>query len=477
MFRILTVPMLAVAAIFMLLLASADAQVVAVLSDSVQSDSDRLNAIAVSAPTSSVYLPAIAPSAMDEAAYGSCEHGGSCSRWSCIGNRKTLTGDWFGRRTALAERGILYEASITQFYQGVASGGAEQIFRYGNKIDQFFTVDTKKLGLWGGGSVVIHVDTALGQNSILDAAAMAPANTAMTTPTSDTPVTAITNLQYNQEIKKGLVATIGKFNFIDLWSQFYPDYGRGKDGFMNISSIVFLNVAPTLPLIFDGAGFLTADERGITGALMVLDPVNIPTTSGLNPLFENGATILGIKRFFTEFHGLPGSHFFAGTWSSRDFTSFERSGWGLHPGDGLTIPTQTNSWLAAYVLDQTLWMDPCNKNRKTWLTSTWGVADKKTSAYSWMGTVSIESIGFNRSREYDRMGISYWYSGVSDDLKNLVAGPPLNVGLQDLQGGEFYYNYQVNPWFHVTGDFQAIQTEINSQDAAIVLGLRAKIDF
>jgi carbohydrate-selective porin OprB len=38
-----------------------------------------------------------------------------------------LTGDWGGRRTALEERGIDIESSLTQFYQGVASGGLEQI--------------------------------------------------------------------------------------------------------------------------------------------------------------------------------------------------------------------------------------------------------------------------------------------------------------------------------------------------------------
>ena len=72
------------------------------------------------------------------------------------------------------------------------------------------------------------------------------------------------------------------------------------------------------------------------------------------------------------------------------------------------------------------------------------------------------------------MGLAYFYSDVSDDLENLV---PAIVGLEDVQGGEFYYNAEINPWFHVTGDVQVIDTEIASQDTAVVLGVRAKIDL
>jgi porin len=66
------------------------------------------------------------------------------------------------------------------------------------------------------------------------------------------------------------------------------------------------------------------------------------------------------------------------------------------------------------------------------------------------------------------------FSDVSDDLENLV---PAFVGLRDVHGGEFYYDAEINPWFHVTGDLQVIDTEIASPDAALVLGVRAKIDL
>lgn len=42
----------------------------------------------------------------------------------CLGCREHLTGDMFGIRPGLAERGVFMDLDLTQFYQDVASGGA-----------------------------------------------------------------------------------------------------------------------------------------------------------------------------------------------------------------------------------------------------------------------------------------------------------------------------------------------------------------
>lgn len=43
--------------------------------------------------------------------------------------RSKLTGDWDGRREALADNGLTFFGDVTQFYQGVTAGGLEQRFR------------------------------------------------------------------------------------------------------------------------------------------------------------------------------------------------------------------------------------------------------------------------------------------------------------------------------------------------------------
>ena len=60
---------------------------------------------------------------------------------------------FFGIRSGLAERSVVADLQLTQFYQGVASGGEEQTFRYGAKLDLFADFDTEKMGLWKGGNL------------------------------------------------------------------------------------------------------------------------------------------------------------------------------------------------------------------------------------------------------------------------------------------------------------------------------------
>ncbi len=109
-------------------------------------------------------------------------HEASCC-CDCLLCRDQLTGDWYGHRPSLAENGIVFESALTQFYQGAASGGAEQTFRYGDKLDLFILADTDRMGLWQGGKIKVHaVDWQFGQNVIADAAGLAPVNANLVSP-------------------------------------------------------------------------------------------------------------------------------------------------------------------------------------------------------------------------------------------------------------------------------------------------------
>ena len=72
--------------------------------------------------------------------------------------------------------------------------------------------------------------------------------------------------------------------------------------------------------------------------------------------------------------------------------------------------------------------------------------------------------------------------GYSDPVQNLA---PRLLNLGDDQGVEMFYNVAVTPWFRLTPDLQVLgpargQTlppNVRDIDTALVLGLRAKIDF
>lgn len=390
-----------------------------------------------------------------------------CSDWLSSPN---MLGDFGGARSGLAESGILYNASLTNFYQGVTSGGDHQTFDNGGKLDQFVIFEGGKLGLDEGFTAIMHAETRYGEDVILDAAPLAPVNTNLLYPSLNNE-TAITGLLFQQALSEEWAVAFGKFNAVDLWNMVYPQTGRGVTGFMNASMILPMSFTKTFPLSTLGGGVMRMKDKQIQGALLVYDSNNSTTTSGFDNLFDNGAIVLGLWRFFTEFNELPGSHLFGGTWASGNYSSLDRLDWAFIPGQGIIAGQQSGSWFLMYVAEQKLWIDPCNPHRNVGLLSQWGLADENTNPYQWTGNVALQAQGMIRGRDNDTMGVGYFYSGLSGRFKTLQRQFDVN----DLQGGELYYNAEVTPWFHLTADLQVVEPSVRFNDTAVVFGLRAQL--
>lgn len=425
-------------------------------------------AVAVSLP---VHSPMLMASNCDDFCSGT-----RCCDTPCCDNSchcEHMLGDWAGIRPAFEEHGIEIESFLTQFYQGVASGGSEQRFRYGAKFDVYMDIDTGKLGLWENGTFDIHfVDWQFGRNSIEDATGLAPANMLLVTPHIDRPSFGLTHLLYEHEIGGGWLATVGRANQLDLLPMFFPDLGRGLDGFMNISALAPLSMDPSIPLIANTAGFVKKGERGFEAAFLVLESLDAATTVGLD--FPNGVSFMAAARKYTDFGRLPGSHTLVGTYATGDYTSFDTEGWVIDPPNGIVPAEKAGSWAAMYFAEQRLWQDQCRENRYNRLYGYVGFSDIKNSPFQWTGSISWESFGPRPSRPHDRMGIAYFYNALNSDFQNAFS---LVTPIGDVHGGEVYYNAEITPWFHVTADIQVIDPEIEAQDTALVLGLRAKLTF
>ncbi len=65
-------------------------------------------------------------------------------------SRPKLTGDWCCLRERWRDNGYTFDISSTEYYQGTASGGLEQEFRFGGRNDYLVNVDGQKAGLWDG---------------------------------------------------------------------------------------------------------------------------------------------------------------------------------------------------------------------------------------------------------------------------------------------------------------------------------------
>lgn len=375
---------------------------------------------------------------------------------------------------SMQARGIVYAPGVTQFYQGVTSGGAEQEFEYGGKVDQFLILDSGKLGLWQGMTMTLHAETRFGEDVIAEAVGFAPVNVAMLYPKLDEHETAITNLSFDQALDESLHAQFGKFNAVDLFYTLYPETGRGVNGFMNASMVLPLAAARVTPLSFLGTGLMTYEGKKPQAGVVVYDTHDCATTSGFDELFDNGANILGFYRVFTDVNGLPGSHMFGGIWSTGEFLAFDPTGFVIVPGEGVQTIPQSGAYTLLYIFEQTLWMDCCQPQRNVVLLSQWGLADSLTSPVGWSANVGVQATGFNAARPHDSLGVGYFHTGVSNDLQNLLS--PI-ITLQDVDGVELYYSMAVVKGFQVTTDFQVIEPADVRNDTALVFGLRGTVGF
>jgi porin len=388
-----------------------------------------------------------------------------------IWTRSQMTGDWFGSRTALAESGLTFLGDFTQYYQGVAAGGLARQFEYGGRADYLIDVDSRKLGLWQGGHLDLRGETRLGQDINAIDGVVAPSNFAMALPRDNQNVTALTGLQYTQDLSKSLSIFFGKLNLLDGTPAAY-DKGMRLNYFLNSAMQNNLSRTYLQPSTL-GAGFVVRDEVEPVFNFYLLDTHYTPTTTGLPTLFSNGVLLYGEYRLRTNWFDLPGHSAVGFLYSDAARTVLDLSPYAatLATQSGATLETKTSAWTASYRFDQVLYADSEDPKRSWTLNGDFGLTDGNPNPFRWFGNLSLVGGSPIPSRANDTVGIGYYHLGVSTlpVLKNL------GFGAED--GVELFYNAAVTPWFHVTPDLQIIDPAQRNNQTAILVGIRGRLSF
>ncbi len=80
----------------------------------------------------------------------------------------------------MRDTGIIVDAWLTQFYQGVVAGDGDREWQYGGKGDLIVTFDGGKLGLWKGFYVNLHQEWLYGEDANTQGdGSLFPVNTAL----------------------------------------------------------------------------------------------------------------------------------------------------------------------------------------------------------------------------------------------------------------------------------------------------------
>jgi porin len=392
-------------------------------------------------------------------------------------DRPKLTGDWLGLREDLRDKGVTFDLSATEYYQGVASGGVQDTFRFGGRGDYLLNVDGEKAGLWKGLFINVHAESVYGDSVNSATGALMPVNIGRLLPIPSGSITTITGVKITQALSENFAVFAGKINTFDGFVQpFLP--GHGLDvGFMNLAMVLNPALARTVPYSTLGAGAAILVEGQPLASVMVLDTNNTPTQSGFNTFFNNGATILGQGTLPTKFFNLPGYHTLIGTYSSGQYTETSPDAYSLISNLAKGLPLLgkiSGSWSLDYMASQSLWTDPNDSTRNWGVFGNFGLSDGNPNPIHYAINAGFSGASPLSGRKLDTFGVGYYYLGLSNSLKSIA---PRFVPIRDEQGIELFYNIAATPWCRITPDIQIITPARESVSPSFIFGIRARMDF
>jgi len=249
-----------------------------------------------------------------------------------LAHRKYLTGDWGGARTALANKGILFDLDLTQLLQGNAHGGSDtnNAFRYSGSVDYYLKLDTARMGLWPGGLLNLHGETKISDNiNPKVGSLMAPNFQGLLPVPNDPGTTTLSEFYFMQALSETLVVMAGKVDGTSLVDQ-NAFASNQRTQFMNagLRANPVLFYATPYTTMAAGAVWLPTKWLQITTAVADNDPDGAATMTGFNTAFHgrDWCTVFQEFDLTVKPFDKTGHQRFGWFWTSRDFAELGGDG-------------------------------------------------------------------------------------------------------------------------------------------------------
>ena len=399
-----------------------------------------------------------------------------------IATRETMTGDWGGTRSRWKEKGIDFEFKLSNFVQGIASGGLSDDVEYTGKFEMTWKFDLGKVAGWKYWSSEIKSEFRFSGPLLGGVGGINPVNTAAISPAADGESVAITAFNFTRvipiDLKKGDLWAIsfGRFNVLDLIDEDFFG-GAGTERFFNLAQIGPLTIVREVPLVTNGfsAAYVRGGEPRFT--LVVLDPNDHTLDAGLDDLFADGVTFSPGVHFPVKYWNKSAKHSLSAAVTTKKFTPFDIIRQNLIPGPAVNpVEPKRGSWSVSYVFRQYLVE---RGHRDGWgFFGQASVANKDTSPITKFFNVGLGGNGLIKSRNRDELGVAYAFSDLSSVLKDNI--DLVTVGNRRPRAEhqfEAFYNFHFTPWLQLTGDLQIVRPIRNNVDSAIVPGARLVMIF
>ncbi len=412
-------------------------------------------------------------------------------------HRYTLFGDIGGKRQQLYDRGVAFDATFTQVYQGIVSGGRNDganeyhgLFEYG------MALDTGKLGLWPGGLVVANAYSSVGNTLLGDVGNLSPVNFNSLLPTADPSETFLMEYYLTQALPTKTLLTIGRLNvsnFLDR-SRFANDR---KSQFLNAAMDNNLLVGSFVSFSTYAILAVQPVNEHLAVYAAVWDPTAAPPDYGVpGGFFSDVGAGGGFDLKWELGDGLGGSIDPVFLYSSKDTAEVDNPFLPLDPIKDLLLligdfPSKSDNWVFLFTLDQYLWkperaeMDPAAtaghpkpaadfefQEPGIGLFTRFAYTPEDRNPLNIYVSGGIGARGVIPGRPYDRFGFGVYALLESDDFDDLAG----NI-VQDEVGLEAYYNLALTPALQLSFDVQWIEPGITNTDDTVVLGTRLFMRF
>jgi porin len=388
----------------------------------------------------------------------------------CCDERPVLLGDWGGCRTEMLGCGMLWQLDHTDFFFGNTTGGRDQGFTFAGHGDYVLNWDMSKVGFQEGFFLKLRGEHRYGEPISAYSGAFLPPTIQTNLPVAGSEQIYLTNVVLTQALSPDFAVFAGKLDTLDGDANAFAG-ARGKDQFSNLGFVVNPLLLRMVPYSTLGTGFIVLEEGQPIFQFSVLNATDTTNTSGFSELFAEGCVLLAQARLPYEWGNLPGHFVMGGGWNSREYVSLGQDPRIVLPD--VPVNRQNGCWGLYWNFDQYLTTYDCHPGKG------WGVFGRASFGDDQVNPIaSYFSLGLggdNAYRVQDKWGVGWYSLQTSDEI-----GPFLTAALGPIGNGngvELFYNHEVTPWFHLTGDIQVLEPEIENFDTALLVGLRGKIDF
>lgn len=401
--------------------------------------------------------------------------------------RSYLLGTPGGTRDSWVDRGVYFDASVTQALQGNSSGGLDTgSARYNGSADYWLTIDTGKAGLWSGGALFFHAESSwrAGRSVSVDTGALIPANQDATMPTpGESEGIALPEVYLVQALPGNFIIMAGKMNFAGVAdTNFFANNERTQFQYTGLVNNPILGAfIPYTPLGLVG---VWAPSKQHSVAAILIQSEGDATSAGFDN-FDDYTAGMQYQYSRTIDERLPGNFRVIAGYSSEDLISFKIDD--RHRARDVIgdIPLDRVDGNRTLILnfDQYLWTRDGGDGRMRQPPVGIGIFGRAGWAPDDRNVISqFYSFGIGGygmlipGRHHDQWGLGWAGTHISSDLRD--AAELLGIELDAFEHAvEAFYDFRLTPAIRLSLNAQMISSPVKSTDTAYTIGMRLQVDL